>query len=136
MAFDDAGVTSEQSELPAAAAPTVEPTEDRAPAKKRAAPFGAKSELIRRLPPDMPAKQVVEEGRKVGLRFTAAYVYRLRSRDQVKSKTVGPGLDAGASPAVGRDPDGLVTRLRSAIMQIGLARARKVFEELEAEFGA
>lgn len=107
--------------------------------------FGAKAAFIRSMPTTMPAKQVVAEAAKQGLRITEGHVYNLRSGSSKKAKrdTTTLTVSDGAAPkrGPGRPPKSLASNshsqesdLRRAIAELGLTRARTVFAEVEAAF--
>lgn len=80
----------------------------------------------------MPAKKVVEEGKKRGITLSEKYVYVIRSNSKAKaSKSRGTRGGAGASRG---DNSSLEARLRNTIAELGLARARQVFASVEAAF--
>jgi hypothetical protein len=76
-----------------------------------------KAEFIRALPGDMPADEVVERAKKVGLSFSRQYVYTIRSSDRRSRAGEAKGL---------RD------ELRRIAARLGLDEARRVIDELEA----
>lgn len=94
----------------------------------------------------MTAKEVVSEAQKQGLKITEGHVYNLRSASPKKPKkgaTTLSGTNTGApvKRGPGRPPkvaqptatadEGV---LRRAIAELGLARARAVFAEVESAF--
>lgn len=108
--------------------------------------FGAKAAFIRSMPTTMTAKEVVAEAHKQGLTITEGHVYNLRSSSTKKPKngattlTItnggtpvkrGPGRPPKAARAIGSTDEGT---LRRAIAELGLARARAVFAEVESAF--
>jgi hypothetical protein len=96
-----------------------------------------KSEFVRSLAESVPAKQVVAEAAKLGMKLDEKYVYNVRSADRQKGGA--PGRRAAVGRAIrGRRTHGengiLEDRLRTAIAEVGLARAREVFAEVESAF--
>lgn len=115
--------------------------------------FGAKAAFIRSMPSTMPAKEVVAEAAKQGLKLTEGHVYNLRSGSSKKSMngsttlSITNGSAAPAKRGPGRPPKSAAaapvsqpqhtsqeTSLRRAIAELGLTRARAVFAEVEAAF--
>lgn len=101
--------------------------------------FGAKSEFVRSLDRSLSAAEVVALGEKKGLKLTPAFVYNIRSADSRSDSPSRP--HRGQSRRAGRSValDAVLTgspeaQLRSAIAQIGLARARQILEEVEDTF--
>jgi hypothetical protein len=95
--------------------------------------FGAKSEFVRSLDRSLSAAEVVALAEKKGLRLTPAFVYNIRSADSTRSPARGSrkaGYTNGKAPLTG-SPE---AQLRTAIAQIGLARARQILEEVEDTF--
>lgn len=103
------------------------------------AKFGAKSEFIRSQPADMPAKQVVEAAKQAGLTLSENLVYATRADAKKKavkgsSRSATPKRKPGRPRASSPKTNDLDAQLRSAIAEMGLARARQVFSEVEAAF--
>jgi hypothetical protein len=94
--------------------------------------FGAKSEFVRSLDRDLPAAEVIALAQKKGLRLTAAFIYNVRSAELRARRVRGAGRNGARveQPLTG-SPE---AQLRSAIAQIGLARARQILEEVEDTF--
>ena len=103
--------------------------------------FGAKSEFIRSMPREMPAKDVVEAAQKKGLTLTDNLVYAVRASSKNASTKAGisskketsPKTKAGkgsrTAPASSLESD-----LRRCIAELGLARARAIFADVEKAF--
>jgi hypothetical protein len=91
--------------------------------------FGAKSDFVRSLDRAIPAAEVVALAQRRGMKLTAGFVY---SSSNLKSN--GNGNGAARKPKLAAGAQGAETVLRSAIAQIGLARAREILEEVEATF--
>src|SRR5215471_16150325 len=89
-----------------------------------------KSDFVRSLPGDTPAKDVVERAAKKGMKLSEKYVYVIRSNDK-RNTGGGGGRRRGRGRAAG---GGGEAQLRKAIAELGLARARAVFQEVEAAF--
>lgn len=100
--------------------------------------FGAKAEFIRSKPLGMPANQVVEEGAKQGLSMSANHVYavraEMRKKQKQSAKPATPSAAPARAPAATTRPSGLEAQLRHAIAELGLARARAIFAEVEKAF--
>jgi hypothetical protein len=133
----------------AAAKKTSKPKKAATP-KKSSAPkssskkpeFGAKSEFIRSQPTSMTAKEVVAAAAAKGIKLSENLVYAARASSRKKNggaskKTKGPkpvGKKRGPKPKAGSGSKGgssLEATLRNAIAQVGLARAREIFDEVE-----
>lgn len=96
--------------------------------------FGAKSEFVRSLDRNLSAAEVVALAEKKGLHLTRAFVYNIRSAETRSRRARGGaknGRRAGADAPLSGSPE---AQLRSAIAQIGLARARQILEEVEDTF--
>lgn len=92
--------------------------------------FGAKSAFVRSLDPSIPAAEVVALAEKKGIKLTTGLVYNIRSaanaqKNSAKAKTKVRTEYKPGSPEA---------RLRAAIAEIGLAKARQILEEVEATF--
>jgi len=102
--------------------------------------FGAKADFIRDQPSNMSAKDIVDAAAKQGLRISVNHVYNLRAaakkqpgagRSSATSSKSGRGRTA---TGVGAAAPGLEAQLRSAIAQVGLRRAREIFDSVEKAF--
>jgi len=102
--------------------------------------FGAKADFIRNQPSSMSAKDIVDAAAKQGIRISVNHVYNLRA---AAKKQPGSGKSGAGSTksARGRAATGLATvapgleaQLRSAIAQVGLRRAREIFDSVEKAF--
>lgn len=111
--------------------------------KKRGTRKGSKTAFILGLPANMPAKDAVAKAAAAGMKVTEKYVYNIRSMNRGKAKR-GPGRPPrSAAPRAAKRGRGrpraaggdLESQLRGAIAELGLARARAVFEEVSAAFG-
>lgn len=92
--------------------------------------FGAKSEFVRSLDRAIPAAEVIALAQRRGMKLTAGFVYNIRSSSNLKSNGDAARKTKSAPP---RAPSA-ENVLRSAIAQIGLARAREILDEVEATF--
>jgi hypothetical protein len=110
--------------------------------KKRAkkAKFGEKAEFVRSMPATASAREIVEAAKKKGISLSDAYVYNLRSLAGITKKRGGKraarkggrrGGGRRAAPAGGN----LESQLRKSVAELGLVKAREVFESVEAAFG-
>jgi hypothetical protein len=109
------------------------PRKKSASARKKTGFVTNKSAFVRSLPRDMPAKTVVEEGKKQGISLSEKYVYVIRSNSKAKG-SAGPRAGRAAAAGASRKDAGLEAQLRSTIAELGLARARQVFASVEAAF--
>lgn len=92
--------------------------------------FGAKSDFVRSLDRSIPAAQVVAMAEQRGLKLTPGFVYNIRSSAGGKvSRTLMARKQKTAAKVESAE-----AVLRSAIAQIGLAKAREILEEVEATF--
>jgi hypothetical protein len=92
-----------------------------------------KSDFVRSLSADMPAKQVVAAAIKQGIKgLTERYVYVIRSSDKARARSGRP--PAGEGRRRGRGGGNAEATLRRAIAELGLARAREVFRDVEKAF--
>lgn len=113
---------------------------------KSSGKFGAKADFIRSQPAAMSAKEVVEAAKKAGLKVTVNHVYNIRAAEK---KEGGFSAPRSASPNSmptpsrrGRKPAGgaglastaLEAQLRRAIAEVGLQRAREIFDSVESVF--
>lgn len=81
-----------------------------------------KADFVLSLPPTTPAAEVVALAKQRGLKISRAYVYIARAKAGVVGKR-GRKQNRSAEAA-----------LRSAIAELGLARARQVLAEVERVF--
>jgi hypothetical protein len=98
--------------------------------------FGNKSEFIRQQPLDMPPAEVVTEGKKAGLTFTAGLVYGVRKQLKKAGKAASTtGKRRGRPPASGKAQasvaglSGVSDRERKLVqlaLDVGLARAQEL----------
>lgn len=91
-----------------------------------------KSEFVRSIALDKPAKDVVAAAKKAGIRLTERYVYVIRSSDKAKARKQG----ITRSGRGGRANGGAEGDLRRAIAELGLTQARRVLQDVEAAFGS
>jgi len=93
-----------------------------------------KSDFVRSLPGNTPAKDVVERAAKQGMKISEKYVYVIRSNDKAHAAGGGRGRRGGRGRKVRAGGGGGESQLRRAIAELGLARARQLFHEVEAAF--
>lgn len=92
-----------------------------------------KSDFVRSLPSDLPAKEVVLAANKQGIRgLTERYVYVIRSSDKARVRSGRP--PAGEGRTRRRATGGSEAALRRAIAELGLTAAREIFREVEKAF--
>jgi hypothetical protein len=92
-----------------------------------------KSDFVRSLSADLPAKEVVAAATKQGIKgLTERYVYVIRSSDKARARSGRPpaGEGRGRRRALG----GPEAALRRAIAELGLTAAREIFREVEKAF--
>jgi hypothetical protein len=113
---------------------------------KNSGKFGAKADFIRSQPASMSAKDVVEAARKAGLKVTVNHVYNIRAAEKKDGSHPAPRSVAAPSTSTpsrrGRKPGSsamtastaLEAQLRRAIAEVGLQRAREIFDSVESVF--
>lgn len=99
---------------------------------------GSKTAFILSFPMDTPSRQIVDEGAQKGLKFSQTYVSAIRTAKRKKDGTTGPkakpgrkpkalgGLTAPARPVATTGKSTPEDRLISAILDVGIGRARQV----------
>lgn len=97
--------------------------------KKAKAAFGAKAAFVRGLPRETPAKEVVAQAAKKGLKLSENYVYTIRSAGTSKGKKGKPGRK-GKAGSDGMTP--AEAQLRNAIADLGLVKATEILEAVKA----
>lgn len=105
--------------------------------KKVVGKFGEKADFIRSQPESMPAKDVVEAAAKHGLKISVNHVYNLRTAASKKDDVKSTGL-LGSKRGVGRPRASggadVEKQLRAAIAEVGLQRAREIFDAVAIAF--
>lgn len=114
---------------------------------KNSGKFGAKADFIRSQPASMSAKDVVDAARRVGLKVTVNHVYNIRAAEKKDGPHVAPRSAAAPSnlPSPSRRgrksaaqaisaSTALEAQLRRAIAEVGLQRAREIFDSVESVF--
>jgi hypothetical protein len=114
---------------------------------KNSGKFGAKADFIRSQPASMSAKDVVDAARKVGLKVTVNHVYNIRAAEKKEGPHAAPRSAAAPSnlPSPSRRgrksaaqaisaSTALEAQLRRAIAEVGLQRAREIFNSVESVF--
>ncbi|HMA91306.1 MAG TPA: hypothetical protein VKP30_01415 [Polyangiaceae bacterium] len=110
--------------------------------KKVTGKFGAKADFIRNQPESMSAKEIVEAAAKQGIKISVNHVYNLRTAAAKKGEPGGKGTAMLAPKrGVGRPPRAAAgggtdveRQLRAAIAEVGLQRAREIFEAVAVAF--
>ena len=105
------------------------------PRKSRKSSDGkiTKTSFVLGLPAQMSAKDVVKKAAAAGISLTDKHVYVIRSVSRTKPKKPGRGRKLKRA-ARSRRADGVEATLRSAIAQVGLSRAKQIFDEVAAVF--
>lgn len=107
--------------------------------KKVPGKFGAKAEFIRSQPESMSAKDIVDAAAKQGIKISVNHVYNLRTAAAKKggdTKSLGlltPKRGVGRPRSTGGAGD-VERQLRSSIAEIGLQRAREIFDAVAVAF--
>lgn len=96
--------------------------------------FGSKSAFVRRLPSDMPAKEVVAQAASRGMKLSIGQVYNIRSVAKKRGDVDGRKRGGPGRPKAPVGPAGAEAQLRKIIAEVGLARAREVMADVEAAF--
>lgn len=86
-----------------------------------------KSDFIRSLPNDMPAKAVVEAGKAKGMTFSQQLVYNVRAGARGGKKGRGPKRVRRAARSAPAE-----STFRQTVIELGVARARQLLDEVEA----
>lgn len=102
--------------------------------------FGAKANFIRSQSDTMSAKDIVETAAKLGMKVSVNHVCNLRAAEESAVRGSSEVADPPRRRRVGRPPsaatgEDVEQRLRTAIAELGLRRAREVFDMIEAAFG-
>jgi hypothetical protein len=106
------------------------------PGKKTSDKFGAKADFIRSMPESMSAKEVADAAAKQGIKISVNHVYNLRTAAR-KADGVAPVAKRGPGRprATGSSSNSNVEQqLRAAIAEVGLQRAREIFDAVAAAF--
>lgn len=107
-------------------------------AKKPSGKFGAKAEFIRTQPESMSAKDIVDAAAKQGIKISVNHVYNLRTAAAKKSDVPMASVVTKRGPGRPRSTPGTSSnveqQLRAAIGEIGLQRAREIFDAVTAAF--
>ncbi len=74
------------------------------------------SDFIRKQPPDMKAREVVEAGKKAGLKFSAQLVYNVRGSKKSKAAAGRASTEA---------------RFRRLVVELGVTRANELVSDVE-----
>jgi hypothetical protein len=107
--------------------------------KKTPGKFGAKADFIRSQPESMSAKEIVEAAAKQGIKISVNHVYNLRTAAAKKNDlpkgtgllTPKRGVGRPRASASGTDVE---RQLRAAIAEVGLQRAREIFDAVAVAF--
>jgi hypothetical protein len=107
-------------------------------AKKTSGKFGAKADFIRNQPESMSAKDIVEAAAKQGIKISVNHVYNLRTAAAKKGDTSVASLAAPkrgpGRPRATVSGSNVEQQLRAAIAEVGLQRAREIFDAVAAAF--
>ncbi|HMA94219.1 MAG TPA: hypothetical protein VKP30_16120 [Polyangiaceae bacterium] len=95
--------------------------------RQRRGRFGEKADFIRSQPNSMSAKQIVEAAAKQGLKISVNHVYNLRMGTATK-------LAGGTRTRAHGRSKSLERQIRDSIAELGLQRAREIFEEIAEVF--
>lgn len=108
--------------------------------KKVSGKFGAKADFIRSQPESMSAKEIVEAAAKQGIKISVNHVYNLRTAAAKKGDTgkgaamLAPKRGVGRPPRAAAGGTDVERQLRAAIAEVGLQRAREIFEAVAVAF--
>lgn len=97
--------------------------------------FGAKAAFVRSHP-DLAAKDVVELAAKAGLTMTVNHVYNVRSTSGI-SRRKGELTDRALPVATGKGANATAeAQFRRLVLDLGVARARRLLQDVEAKLAA
>ena len=108
--------------------------------KKVTGKFGAKADFIRSQPEAMSAKDIVDAAAKQGIKISVNHVYNLRTAAAKKGQPVkgasalAPKRGVGRPRAAAAGGTDVERQLRAAIAEVGLQRAREIFEAVAVAF--
>jgi hypothetical protein len=95
----------------------------------------SKAAFVRSLPPNMPAKDVIEKAKAAGHKLSPAYVYVIRSKGS--SKGSGKAGRKGGRGRLGRSNGSAAERqLISAALELGFGRAQEILNSAKARLQA
>lgn len=100
--------------------------------KKTKSAFGAKAAFVRSVAHDVPAKQVVAQAAKKGLKLSENYVYTIRSSSGSKAPQDKRGSKPGRKAARSSGMSAAEAQLRDAIADLGLVAATRILEGVKA----
>jgi hypothetical protein len=122
---------------------TKTPKKTSAPKTSKKPEFGAKTAFIKAQPTSMTAKEVVEAAKAKGITLSENLVYAARAASRKgsggskKAKKGAKKAKPGPRPkkaATSKGSGSLEATLRNAIAQIGLNRAKEIFEHVRLAF--
>lgn len=100
-------------------------------------PALSKSEFIRSRPPGMTAKQVVVAAAARGMKLSEHFVYNIRSSAKKRAAKVRRDARVSTGAArVGRGDGAQAAQFRSLVLDLGLARARALLDDMERRLSA
>jgi hypothetical protein len=105
--------------------------------KKTSDKFGAKADFIRNQPESMSAKEIVDAAAKQGIKISVNHVYNLRTSAAKKSDAPMSSLAPKRGPGRPRasvSGSNVEHQLRAAIAEVGLQRAREIFDAVASAF--
>jgi hypothetical protein len=82
----------------------------------------------------MPAREVVAKAAELGMVLSEKYVYNIRSAQRPTGARRASKSGRTVVTRGGFKGGDLETQLRRAVAELGLARARQVFSEIESTF--
>jgi hypothetical protein len=101
--------------------------------KKSKSAFGAKAAFVRSVARETPAKEVVAQAAKKGVKLTENYVYTVRSSSGATKAAKGkPGPKPGRGKASAGEMSAAEAQLRDAIADLGLVTAARILESVKA----
>jgi hypothetical protein len=96
-----------------------------------------KSAFVRSLPPDMPAKEVVDKAKTEGMKISVAYVYSIRTAAKAGARRAAGGLPGrGAFRSIGSGHGRVEDLLRAVAAELGLSRAIGLLQAEQAKVRA
>jgi hypothetical protein len=93
-----------------------------------------KSAFVRGLPPNMPAKEVVEKAKAEGMKISVAYVYSIRTAAKAGARRTSGGV--GDRSIKGFSGGRVEDLLRAVAAELGLSRAIGLLQAEQAKVRA
>src|SRR5690349_5986314 len=95
-----------------------------------------KSAFVRGLPPNMPAKEVVDKAKAEGMKISVAYVYSIRTAAKAGARRAVGGLGDRSVKGLGGSGGRVEDLLRAVAAELGLSRAIGLLQAEQAKVRA